>query len=249
MLRPRPPDARPAASTSIPLNDSADGGVLGYENAMEPRAHGSSLDSRIYWMSGARRDDVFPAETAMGELAARAAEGDPAAFEQLVARNERRVLTLAWRLVGRMDAAEDAAQEVFLRVFRYLHRFDARKPFAPWIMRITVNVCRDVARERGRYPEGLDAVEPRTGDAAARRAFESPHQALALGERRGMLWSALDRLPRKERAAIVLRDLEGLSTREVAAVLRSSPATVRSQISSARLKIAKTIRRMKESKS
>ena len=60
-----------------------------------------------------------------------------------------------------------------------------------------------------------------------------------------MLWTALDRLPNKERAAIVLRDLEGLSTEEVAAVLKSSQATVRSQISSARLKIRKDIDRMR----
>lgn len=216
---------------------------------MEPRVHGSSLDSRIYWMSGTRREDRAPDEAAMAALVVRAAQGEPAAFEQLVARNERRVLTLAWRLVGRMDAAEDAAQEVFLRVFRYLHRFDARKPFVPWIMRITVNVCRDVARERRGYPASLDSVEERNGYVAPSDPRESPHDVLARGERRAMLRSALDGLPRKERAAIVLRDLEGLSTREVAAILASSPSTVRSQVSSARLKIAKAIRRMKDPKS
>ncbi len=74
--------------------------------------------------------------------------GDAAAFEQIVVRHERRVLTLSWRLLGAMEDAQDAAQEVFLRIFKYLHRFDSRKPFEPWLVRMTVNVCRDIGRAR-----------------------------------------------------------------------------------------------------
>src|SRR5688572_7948491 len=80
----------------------------------------------------------------------RAIAGDTVAFEQIVLRSERRVLTLAWRLLSSMDDAQDAAQEVFLRVFKYLHRFDPRKPFEPWLVRMTVNVCRDIGQQRQR---------------------------------------------------------------------------------------------------
>jgi RNA polymerase sigma-70 factor (ECF subfamily) len=159
--------------------------------------------------------------------------------------NERRVLTLAWRLLGGMDDAQDAVQEVFLRAFKYLHRFDVNKPFVPWLMRITVNVCRDLGRKRGSLPDSLAAVDAPHAEPVAEGRAGNPHAELASVERREMLWAALEQLPRKERAAIVLRDLEGLSTREVAGLLKSSPATVRSQISSARLKIGKSIRRMK----
>ena len=197
-------------------------------------------------MSEVGAHDRTPEEaSAEAALAARAVAGEPAAFEQLMVGNERRVLTLAWRLLGRMDEAQDAAQEVFLRAFRYLHRFDARKPLTPWLMRITVNVCRDLGRKRQSLPATFSGMDKPPEESAATGPEGNPHDELAADERRQMLWTALDRLPNKERAAIVLRDLEGLSTEEVAALLKSSQATVRSQISSARLKIRKDIDRMK----
>src|SRR4051794_6176149 len=72
----------------------------------------------------------------------RAISGDVSAFEQIIVRFERRVLTLAWRLLGNSDQAQDASQEVFLRAFRFLYRFDLSRPFEPWLVRMTINVCR-----------------------------------------------------------------------------------------------------------
>ena len=213
---------------------------------MELRSDGSPLGAEACWMSGAGDRDRTPEEaSAEAALVARAVAGEPAAFEQLMVQNERRVLTLAWRLLGRMDEAQDAAQEVFLKAFRYLHRFDARKPLTPWLMRITVNVCRDLGRKRQSLPATFSAMDMPPAETAVTGSEGNPHDELAADERRQMLWSALDRLPNKERAAIVFRDLEGLSTEEVAALLKSSQATVRSQISSARLKIRKDIDRMR----
>src|SRR5580698_9864743 len=77
-----------------------------------------------------------------------ALSGDSAAFEQIVARYDRRVMSLAIRLLGSPDDAQDAAQEVFLRAFKYLHRLDLQKPIEPWLMQMTVNVCRDIGRKR-----------------------------------------------------------------------------------------------------
>ncbi len=213
---------------------------------MELRSDGSPLGPNEVWMSEVGARDRTPEESASNAaLVARAVAGEPGAFEQLMVGNERRVLTLAWRLMGRMDEAQDAAQEVFLRAFRYLHRFDGRKPLTPWLMRITVNVCRDLGRKRQSLPTTFSAMDKPPAESAAMGPAGNPHEELAADERRQMLWVALDRLPAKERAAIVLRDLEGLSTEEVAALLKSSQATVRSQISSARLKIRKDIERMK----
>ena len=213
---------------------------------MELRSDGSPLGAAACWMSEVGPDERAPEEaSAEAALVARAIAGEPEAFEQIMVGNERRVLTLSWRLLGRMDEAQDAAQEVFLRAFRYLHRFDGRKPLTPWLMRITVNVCRDLGRKRQSLPTTFSAMDTPPAEPAATGPEGNPHDALAADERRKMLWTALDRLPDKERAAIVLRDLEGLSTEEVAALLKSSQATVRSQISSARLKIRKDINRMK----
>jgi len=176
----------------------------------------------------------------MAEVIARAITGDRAAFEELVVRHERRVLTLALRLLGDMADAQDAAQETFLRAFKYLRRFDSSKPLEPWLVGMTINVCRNVGRKRQQQRavfvsgEFADPVDPAKG----------PHAELRADEQRRLLHLALQTLGEKERAAVVLRDLEGFSTAEVADLLGSSEATVRSQISVARIKIRAALRRI-----
>lgn len=171
----------------------------------------------------------------------RAISGDALAFEQIVVRTERRVLTLALRLLGTIEDAQDAAQEVFLRAFRFLHRADVRKPIEPWLVGITVNVCRDIGRkkrQRSLMLTALDKTPEHMGDP-------QQHAGLAMEQQKQALHRVLRTLPEKERTALVLRDLEGLSTAEVAAILGSAEATVRVQISNARLKIRKAFENLK----
>jgi RNA polymerase sigma-70 factor (ECF subfamily) len=181
---------------------------------------------------------IGPEPEEMAALLGRAIAGDVSAFEQIIVRYERRVLTLAWRLLGRVEDAQDASQEVFLRAFKYLHRFDSGRRFEPWLITMTVNVCRDLGRKRQQQPDL--PIEP-----DFLRAAGDPHSDLNSLEQRKMLHAALAELPEKERAAVVLRDIEGFATAEVAEMLGSSEATVRSQISIARLKIKKVIERMR----
>lgn len=156
----------------------------------------------------------------------------PRLFEQLVIRYERRVFSLAVKLLGCADDAEDAAQEVFFRMFKYMHRFDVRKPIEPWLMQMTVNVCRNIGRSRQQrwetFPAPLDSEMP------ARDQSPDPHAGLTEEQQKRLLWKALDCLPKKERLALVLRDIDGLSTSEAASILGSSETTVRSQVSRAR---------------
>jgi RNA polymerase sigma-70 factor (ECF subfamily) len=162
------------------------------------------------------------------------ASGDPAAFEALLRTHEAMVARTALRLTGNRQDAQDAAQEVFLRLHRSLGRIDDSLNLTGWLYRVTVNVCRDILRKR-RNTDSLDDIQlaaPSFTEADLGRA-----QQLKLVE------DALRTLPEKERAAVTLRDIEGLSTREVAEILGSSEATVRSQISAARLKIRKMLRR------
>src|SRR5215468_8391576 len=84
----------------------------------------------------------------MATIVERTLGGDSTAFEQIIIRYERRVLTFALKLLGATDDAQDAAQEVFLRAFKYLHRLDVRRPIEPWLMQMTVNVCRNIGRNR-----------------------------------------------------------------------------------------------------
>ena len=167
------------------------------------------------------------------ELIAQARAGERAAFDQLMNLHQQRVVTLAWRLLGTREDARDAAQEAFLRVYRHLHKYDATQSFQAWLYRIVVNVCRDSLRQRARHG-GLALEDELVLTLAS--ADDSEAAALAAQER-ALLLRALGTLSEKERAAIVLRDLEGLPTEEVANLLGSSPTTVRSQISAARVKL------------
>jgi len=173
-------------------------------------------------------------------LVARARAGDEIAFERIMLATEQRVVSIAWRMLGNRDDARDAAQDVYLRVFKYLARFRAGEDFRAWLYRITINVCHDFARKKrlsGLTQVGeIDFGQEGTAFETASRGTDP--ESLALHEQRvALVRRALQTLPAKERAALVLRDLEGFSTEEVAHALGSRPVTVRSQVSSARAKI------------
>jgi RNA polymerase sigma-70 factor, ECF subfamily len=165
-------------------------------------------------------------------LIVKARSGDAEAFESLMVATEGRVLRLAGRILGDRDLARDAAQEVFLRVFKYLRGFRDQEDFRAWLYRITVNVCRDAGRRTSRPGprvslEGHELEDGGTGTEAS----------LLSRERVDAVRSALATLSPRERAALVLRDLEGLTSEEVSKVLGSRPGTVRAQVASARTKL------------
>jgi len=181
-----------------------------------------------------------PVDLQIARWIIRAQEGDVEAFEELVTFHERRVYGTAWRLLGRVEDAQDAAQEVFLRLYRSLARIDAGRPLAPWLYRVTVNVCRDLGRKRRRRSQWVStSLEELREDAGLEPAdpLTGPERRAEVADETRRMLEILDGLPEKERTALVLRDLEGLSTAEVAEILDSSPVTVRTQISRARLKL------------
>jgi RNA polymerase sigma-70 factor, ECF subfamily len=194
------------------------------EELPPPRAH-----------SAARAEQLSP-------LVASARAGDARTFEEIMLATERKIVATAWRLLGDREDARDAAQETYLRAYKYLARFREGEDFQAWLYRIAVNVCRDAARKRrpsGARGEPLVRVELEEallGFEGASAAADAEEGALR-SQQRALLRRALASLPEKERAAVVLRDVEGLSTEEVARLLGSRPVTVRSQISSARVKL------------
>jgi len=207
---------------------------------MQLRPDGSLLLQTALSMSRLSQDELSPDAAEITRLVRLTLGGDSTAFEQIILRYETRVMTMAARLLGARDDASDVAQEVFLRAFKYLHRLDLQKPVEPWLIGITVNVCRDTARSRRRRRETFIAIEaPETIDQSA-----DPYAGAVRTEERLILQKALGTLPDKERLAIVLRDVEGLSTAEVASILQSSETTVRSQVSRGRLKLKAAIDRL-----
>jgi RNA polymerase sigma-70 factor (ECF subfamily) len=207
---------------------------------MEFRPDGSVLVQTALSMSRVSQEEMSGEAAEATRLVRLVLGGDSAAFEQIILRYETRVMTMAARLLGTRDDAHDVAQEVFLRAFKYLHRLDLQKPLEPWLMRITVNVCRDVGRQRQRRRNTFVQFEkPEAVDQSA-----DPYAGLARKQERLILQRALANLPEKERLAIILRDVEGLSTAEVASILRSSETTVRSQVSRGRLRLKAAIDRL-----
>ena len=175
-------------------------------------------------------------QTSLALLIKRAAAGDTGAFEQIMIHSQQRVMAVTWRMLGNEADARDASQEVFLRVYKYLGRFKQDQDFYAWLYRITINVCRDMLKKR-RHQFSLFASDH---EEEAREVASEQHdaeQTLMQAQRRELIIKAISTLPYKERASIVLRDMEGLSTDEVARILKSSSTTVRSQISSARKKM------------
>lgn len=173
------------------------------------------------------------------EWVRRARAGDAGAFALLVRRHEQMVLRTGLRLLGQLDLAQDAAQEAFLRLHRHLGRFDESRELGPWLYRIVVNVCRDMqGRLRSSNIVALDEAREVPSSECGPAALEA---AVALDQQLRLVQAALLTLPWKEREAIVLRDLEGLPTSEVARLLGSSEGTVRSQISTGRLKIKRYV--------
>jgi len=149
----------------------------------------------------------------------------PVQLDDLIERHKAMVFRTAWRILGEKSDAEDVTQEVFLRLYK-----TKEEPTAPWIYRIKVNLCLDQIRKR----------KPQAGEStleALATPQRNPEQQLDLEQKRQRLARLIARLPERERACIVLRDLEGLNSREVAEILDCTEATVRTSIHRAKEKL------------
>jgi RNA polymerase sigma-70 factor (ECF subfamily) len=182
-------------------------------------------------------------DTSDEDLAARAAAGEEPAFEALLSRYEGRVFRLAFRLTGHEGDAQDVLQEAFLAAYRGLPAFRRESRFSTWLYRIATNAALMQRRARARRPvEPLSVFLPRFDEdgihsgepadlRAASRADEILDQKLLAEKAR----AGLDRLPGPYRAAFVLRDLEEMTTEEVADLLGLTAAAVRQRVHRARL--------------
>src|SRR6185437_10001628 len=170
-------------------------------------------------------------------LVQRCAVGDEAACTELVAEHQRMVIQLAMNLLGDRDEALDLSQEVFLRVFRTIHRFRGQSSLRTWIYRIAVNQARNrhrFWRRRHRADQvSLDQHIATHGDFHG-GGESTPDRVLAQKELAAKLQQALDHLPFDQRTAIVLREIDGLSYEEIAYSLGVAVGTVKSRLTRAR---------------
>jgi len=170
-------------------------------------------------------------------LVQRCASGDESACADLVAEHQRMVVQLAINLLGDRDEALDLSQEVFLRVFRTIHRFRGHSSLRTWIYRIAVNQARNKHRfwrRRHRADQvSLDEHVATHGEFLS-GGESTPDRVLAQKELAEQLQAALDRLPFDQRTAIVLREVDGLSYEEIAYSLGVAIGTVKSRLTRAR---------------
>ena len=171
-----------------------------------------------------------PEEAGDARLVERARDGDDDAFAVLVARYERKLVGVLLRLVRDEEWARDLAQETFWKVYTRLDRFDTSRRFGPWLFRVGVNLALDLLRREAPPVASLD--RPR-GDG--RRGFDPPDPDPRLRQELAQeVHFILGRLPLPYRTILVLRDLEGFSSAEVAAIVNRREATVRWRLAKAR---------------
>ncbi len=168
-------------------------------------------------------------------LLARAQAGDVAAFEELSGRYADRLFMLLLRLLGDRGEAEDAAQEVMLRAWQGITRFQGRSSYFTWLYRIAVNEANRALEKKARRPAGISIGAQELQLPAS--GTDDPSRQAENSELRLNLSKALAELPPALRTAIVLRDVEGLSTLEAAEIAGVSQAAFKSRLHQARLRV------------
>ena len=169
------------------------------------------------------------------ELVLRTKRGDRSAFEILVSRYQDRVYNVAYQILRHHEDALDVAQEAFARAYVSIARFQGKAGFYTWLYRILVNLAIDRARARGREnPISLD--DPKRAMALFEMTAD-PADSLETKELRQQIVRAVACLPADQRAALTLREIDGLSYQEIARIMKCSNGTVMSRLYAARQKL------------
>jgi RNA polymerase sigma-70 factor (ECF subfamily) len=198
-----------------PLHQKLSAAHLSRETTM--RGLPTGLPSVVAELAGA-------AEISDAELVRRTLAGQHDPFAALVARYQKRAFWIAFHVVGRVEDARDVAQEAFVRLFRSLAKYDFSRSFYTWFYRIVMNLAIDYLRKiRSARAGNLDDVLGGLPDD--REAIGSA--PMEQQEQHGLVWAILEKLDAKFRSVLVLRDIHGMSCREIAPILRITHATAR----------------------
>ena len=183
-----------------------------------------------------------PLDTLMSEALHPVLEESAERRSRFISENLRRVFVQIYRIVGNVDDAQDLTQEAFIKALQREDQLKDAQKAAHWLSRIATNTAIDFIRRNGRvsFCDVDELTEPLRSPAS-----ESPEHVLLRSERQMYLESGLQHLTERERTALVLRDVEGLSADEVAKRLNCSKATVRSHIANARIKFRRYMERRK----
>jgi RNA polymerase sigma-70 factor, ECF subfamily len=174
------------------------------------------------------------------ELVRRAQADDKEAFEELVQRHQNRVFAVAGGILRRREDAEDIAQQVFVKAYFSLKKFDQRAAFSTWLYKITVNECWDLLRKRKvrplLYEADLSEEQARQFSATDERRSEEPDvsEKIEARQRVERLMAGLDQ---RDRTMLILKEVEGFAVEEIAEILGLNPNTVKVRLFRARRRI------------
>lgn len=173
----------------------------------------------------------------------KAQKGDPTAFEKLVTANEAFVYNLALRTLRSEQDAQDACQEVFIKVWTSLGSFRGDSKLSVWLYRITGNVCTDILRRRKGDTVSLTFEDGDGGDTELEipDSAPGPYEILEKKERSAALSAALFSLPEEHRRPLILRESGGMSYIEISKALNIEVGTVKSRIFRARKKLCEIL--------
>jgi len=180
------------------------------------------------------------------QLVRRAQKGDKASFEVLVERHQHRVFAVARGILKRQEDVEDIAQQVFVKAYFSLKRFDQRAAFSTWLYKITVNECWDLLRKRKARPLVYEAdfstEQSRQFSATEQKADSGPDtsERMAMRQRLDKMLAQLDD---RDRSMLILKEVEGFSVEEIADSLGLNANTVKVRLFRARRRIVEYARR------
>ena len=184
------------------------------------------------------------------ELLKKCRQGDRDAFNILVQTYQRQVINLAYGMLSDTEDATDAAQEVFIKVYRNIDRFEGKSSLSTWIYRITSNVCKDFLRKRTRTIQSISIYESSEDDddrpMEIKDSSPTPQEHMEITETQREVRKALDELPEEYKSVIVMYDLEGLSYDEISNVLQCPVGTIKSRLNRARKALKKNLSEKRE---
>ena len=180
------------------------------------------------------------------ELVRRIKAGESDAFDALCTMYDKKVVNIAYSLLSDREDALDAAQEVFVRVYKSISGFRGDSSLSTWIFRITRNVCSDFLRKRKGFVKSLDDDEEDEPRLEIPDESRAPHTEFEKKERVRIVRAAISELEENQRTVLTLFDLNGLSYEEIADITKVPVGTVKSRLFRAREALRKKLEKNKE---
>ena len=196
-------------------------------------------------MSGLEQVDIDDLE-----LVTRAQDRSADAFQTLVLRYQDRVFNTAYRFTGDRALAEDVSQEVFVKAYGSLRKFQKKSSFSTWLYRITVNACTSLWRRQGALKRGREVPFPGTAGNSGEKQWDpaedapGPAENVLREERNRLVQAAILSLDEDFKSVVVLRDIEGFSYEDMAEILEVPVGTIRSRLHRAREELKEKLKKI-----